>query len=185
MAGAIVGPQICAGGGGGGGIPPTVPGNQEVEGSGSAAKMVISGRLRSRSLSLSLSLGVSETVVDLEVLFMTALMEERGPWLWRCSGFRLSGRAPELFGCRRTTCSRLSLLRFSSSSSDRASAMFCVLVFYKYQDFFCFHSSDMSGWFSTGLAATFSSPLPAAFCHGPRSLNVHTTRRQRRGTSST
>lgn len=48
MPGAIVGPQICAGGGGGGGIPPTVPGNQDVEGSGSAAKMVISGRLGNR-----------------------------------------------------------------------------------------------------------------------------------------
>lgn len=160
MAGAIVGPQICAGGGGGGGIPPTVPGNQEVEGSGSAAKMVISGRLRSRSLSLSLSLGVSETVVDLEVLFMTALMEERGPWLWRCSGFRLSGRAPELFGCRRTTCSRLSLLRFSSSSSDRASAMFCVLVFYKYQDFFVSTLLICLGGSAQGSLRHFPLPSP-------------------------
>lgn len=45
IVGAIVGPQICAGGGGGGGIPPTAPGNQDVEGRGSAATMVISGRL--------------------------------------------------------------------------------------------------------------------------------------------
>ncbi len=30
---------------------------------------------------------------------------------------------PELFGCRRTTCSRVSLIMFSSSSSDRASAI--------------------------------------------------------------
>lgn len=45
MDGGIVGPQICAAGGGGGGNPPDVPGNQDVEASGSADRMVISGRL--------------------------------------------------------------------------------------------------------------------------------------------
>lgn len=45
MDGGIVGPQICAAGGGGGGNPPAVPGNQDVEASGSADRMVISGRL--------------------------------------------------------------------------------------------------------------------------------------------
>lgn len=45
MDGGIVGPQICAAGGGGGGRPPEAPGNQDVEGSGSADRMVISGRL--------------------------------------------------------------------------------------------------------------------------------------------
>lgn len=40
-----MGPQICAAGGGGGGNPPDAPGNQDVEASGSADKMVISGRL--------------------------------------------------------------------------------------------------------------------------------------------
>lgn len=40
-----MGPQICAAGGGGGGNPPDVPGNQDVEASGSADRMVISGRL--------------------------------------------------------------------------------------------------------------------------------------------
>lgn len=88
MDGGIVGPQICAAGGGGGGNPPEAPGNQDVEASGSADKMVISGRLLSLSLSLSLSRslsrsrGVSDRDVDLvDVLFMTALMEESGPWL--------------------------------------------------------------------------------------------------------
>lgn len=38
-------PQICAAGGGGGGRPPEAPGNQDVEASGSADRMVISGRL--------------------------------------------------------------------------------------------------------------------------------------------
>lgn len=42
-------PQICAAGGGGGGIPADAPGNQDVEGSGSADRMVISGRLRTGS----------------------------------------------------------------------------------------------------------------------------------------
>lgn len=46
MEGGIVGPQICAAGGGGGGNPAEAPGNQDVEGSGSADRMVISGRLR-------------------------------------------------------------------------------------------------------------------------------------------
>lgn len=41
----MVGPQICAAGGGGGGNPPDVPENQEVGVSGSADRMVISGRL--------------------------------------------------------------------------------------------------------------------------------------------
>lgn len=50
MAGGIVGPQICAGGGGGGGNPPEAPGNQEVEVSGSADRMVISGRLETRHM---------------------------------------------------------------------------------------------------------------------------------------
>lgn len=50
MAGGIVGPQICAGGGGGGGNPPQAPGNQEVEVSGSADRMVISGRLETRHM---------------------------------------------------------------------------------------------------------------------------------------
>lgn len=45
MDGGIVGPQICAAGGGGGGSPAEAPGNQEVEASGSADRMVISGRL--------------------------------------------------------------------------------------------------------------------------------------------
>lgn len=45
MDGGIVGPQICAAGGGGGGSPPEAPGNQDVEASGSADRMVISGRL--------------------------------------------------------------------------------------------------------------------------------------------
>ena len=45
MDGGIVGPQICAAGGGGGGNPPAAPGNQDVEASGSADKIVISGRL--------------------------------------------------------------------------------------------------------------------------------------------
>lgn len=45
MEGGIVGPQICAAGGGGGGNPPDVPGNQDVGVSGSADRMVISGRL--------------------------------------------------------------------------------------------------------------------------------------------
>lgn len=45
MDGGIVGPQICAAGGGGGGRPPEAPGNQDVEASGSADRMVISGRL--------------------------------------------------------------------------------------------------------------------------------------------
>lgn len=45
MDGGIVGPQICAAGGGGGGNPPEAPGNQDVEASGSADRMVISGRL--------------------------------------------------------------------------------------------------------------------------------------------
>lgn len=45
MVGGIVGPQICAAGGGGGGNPPAAPGNQDVEASGSADRMVISGRL--------------------------------------------------------------------------------------------------------------------------------------------
>lgn len=40
-----MGPQICAAGGGGGGNPPEAPGNQDVEASGSADRMVISGRL--------------------------------------------------------------------------------------------------------------------------------------------
>lgn len=40
-----MGPQICAAGGGGGGSPPEAPGNQDVEASGSADRMVISGRL--------------------------------------------------------------------------------------------------------------------------------------------
>lgn len=40
-----MGPQICAAGGGGGGNPPDVPGNQDVGVSGSADRMVISGRL--------------------------------------------------------------------------------------------------------------------------------------------
>lgn len=40
-----MGPQICAAGGGGGGRPPEAPGNQDVEASGSADRMVISGRL--------------------------------------------------------------------------------------------------------------------------------------------
>ena len=40
-----MGPQICAAGGGGGGKPPEAPGNQELEASGSADRMVISGRL--------------------------------------------------------------------------------------------------------------------------------------------
>lgn len=88
MDGGIVDPQICAAEGGGGGNPPEAPGNQDVEASGSADKMVISGRLLSLSLSLSLSRslsrsrGVSDRDVDLvDVLFMTALMEESGPWL--------------------------------------------------------------------------------------------------------
>lgn len=37
---------------------------------------------------------------------------------------------PELFGCRRTTCSRVSLIIFSSSSSDRASAISPVFFFF-------------------------------------------------------
>lgn len=76
MAGGMVGPQIwAAGGGGGGGVnPPEAPENQEVEASGSADRMVISGRGRSLGLSL-------REVVLVEVLLMTALMEERGPWL--------------------------------------------------------------------------------------------------------
>lgn len=45
MEGGIVGPQICAAGGGGGGNPAEAPGNQEVAASGSADRMVISGRL--------------------------------------------------------------------------------------------------------------------------------------------
>lgn len=49
MDGGIVGPQICAAGGGGGGIPPEAPGNQDVEASGSADRMVISGRLATGS----------------------------------------------------------------------------------------------------------------------------------------
>lgn len=47
-----MGPQICAAGGGGGGNPPEAPGNQEVEASGSADRMVISGRLTKNSRKL-------------------------------------------------------------------------------------------------------------------------------------
>lgn len=82
MDGGMVGPQICAAGGGGGGNPPEAPGNQEVEDSGSADRMVISGRLLSLSLSrsLSLSLDDSDRDVDLvDVLLMAALMDDRGP----------------------------------------------------------------------------------------------------------
>lgn len=80
MDGGIVGPQICAAGGGGGGNPPEAPGNQDVEASGSADRMVISGRLLSLSLSRSLSLDDSDKDVDLlEVLLMAALMDDRGP----------------------------------------------------------------------------------------------------------
>lgn len=49
MQGGIVGPQIWAAGGGGGGNPPDVPGNQDVGVSGSADRMVISGRLATGS----------------------------------------------------------------------------------------------------------------------------------------
>lgn len=51
-----MGPQICAAGGGGGGNPAEAPGNQEVEASGSADRMVISGRLATGQLdSVSIS----------------------------------------------------------------------------------------------------------------------------------
>lgn len=53
MDGGIVGPQICAAGGGGGGSPPEAPGNQDVEASGSADRMVISGRLATGQITQS------------------------------------------------------------------------------------------------------------------------------------
>lgn len=60
---------------------------------------------------------------------------------------------PELFGWRRTTCSRLSLITFSSSSSDRASAIspffsFYRLLLFEMPSLLCFSCITCGKWSS-------------------------------------